>query len=256
MTKKLATLIFFIIAAALVAGCGPSPPPNVVHSVEDLSGRHIGALSGTPSERLANEHGIAWGFESGEELINHLLLGSIDAAIMESTTAAELISGTRGVRVLGESLLVFDLRFAIALENTGLLLAVDDALNTLRNNGTLRGFNDYFFANRRFTYNPPQGITRRPGYLSIAVSSDNPPFSFVNEEGLMTGLDIAVARAVSDLLGVDLRVIEYNSWELIRAVRYGRADLAMGWLPGEGDDTLINISEPYSTAVQVVITRR
>ena len=237
------------------AGCRDAPP-NVVHSLDDVSGRTIGALLGTPSERMANELGFAWAVGSTDELMFHLLSGALDCVIIESTVAAELVAETAGVRMLPEPLLVYDLRFAIAVENAGLLRAVDAALATLRQNGTLRGLSDMYFAGRRFTYVPPEDVERRPGYLSLAVSGDSPPFSFRDEFGEFHGLDIDVARAVSDIIGVELIIIEYDSWELIRAVRYGRADLALGWLPSEGDEQLINISEPYAVAEHVVIVRR
>jgi polar amino acid transport system substrate-binding protein len=73
---------------------------------------------------------------------------------------------------------------------------------------------------------------------------------------MFSGLDIEVARAVCDVLGVEFRIIEHDAWELITAVRYGRADLAVGWLPSEGEEHQIHISEPYAVAEHVVIVRR
>ena len=256
MTKILAIIILVLSVSTLAVGCGDSPPPNLVHTPDDLRGRIIGARSGTPSERMADDLGTARGLASDDELMFQLTTGTLDAVIMEASVASELVAETSGVRILGEPLLVYDLRFAMAIENSELLRAVDAALAVLRANGTLRGFSDMYFAGRRFTYVPPEGIEQRPGYLSLAVSADSPPFSFRNEYGEISGLDIDIARAVCDLLGVELRVIEYDSWELIRAVRYGRADIALGWLPGEGDEQLINISEPYAVAEHVVIVRR
>ena len=254
--KKLPAIIILIMIAVLAAGCGDRPPPNPVQTLSDLHGRDIGALGGTPAERLADEYGTKYVFGSAEELMFHLLRGTIDSVIMEATVAAELVSETQGVRILSEPLFIGELRFAIAVENGELLRAVNTALNTLRGNGTLRGLNDMIFSGRRFNYVPPEGVVQRPGYLSLAVSADSPPFSYRNEHGEFSGLDIYVARAICDLLGVELRIIEYDSWELIRAVRYGRADLAAGWLPAEGEEQLISISEPYSVAEHVVIVRR
>lgn len=230
--------------------------PNVVHSIDDVSGALIGALSGTPSERLASELGHVRAFSTGEELMAHLTAGLIDCVIMEASAASELVDATSGVRILAEPLLVYDLRFAIPRENEELLRAVDNALVALRANGTLRGLSDMYFARRRFTYIPPENVAQTQRYLSLAVAPDSPPFSFRDEYGMFFGLDIDVARAVCDILGVELRIIEYDSWELIRAVRYGRADMALGWLPDEADETLINISEPYAVAEHVVIVRR
>ena len=243
------------ITALLAAGCGNSPPPNLVQSLEDVQGKVIGALGGTPSERLASELGTAKAFSSGEELVYHLMAGTIDCAIIEYSVASELASNSRGIRILGEPLLVYDLRFAVPKENAELLKAVDSALVTLRGNGTLKGLRDRYFSGRRYTYVPPEGVVPRPGTITLAVPPDSPPFSVMDSNGVFSGLDIDVAKAVSDILGVELQIIEYDAWELVTAVRYGRADIALGWLPSEGEE-LVNTSEPYAYVEHMIIVRR
>jgi len=244
------------IALLLLPGCGPAPPPNYVHTVEDVDGSIIGALAGTPSERLASERGTAKAFATGEELMFHLTEGTIDCAFMESSVAAELVSNTPGVRIMGEPLLTYDLRFAVPRENDELLDAVNAALAALRGNGTLRGLRDKYFSGRRYSYASPDRADEFSGTLTLAVPPDSPPFSFKDADGGLSGLDIEVTRAVCDVLGVELRVIEYDAWELVTAVRYGRADLALGWLPSEGEEQMIHISEPYANVGHVVIVRR
>jgi len=255
MIKKIALIIIIAFIVSFFAGCGDSPPPNRVHSPEDVGGKDIGAFRGTPSERLASELGVARAFETGEELMYQLRAGTIDCVIIEHSVAAELISGMSGVRILSEPLLVYDLRFAVAKENTELLKAVDSALAALRANGTLKGLRDRYFSGRRYTYVPPEDVVGRPGTLTLAVPPDSPPFSVMDSYGEFSGLDIDVARAVSDALGVELLIIEYDAWELVSAVRYGRADLALGWLPSEGEE-LVNVSEPYAYAEHIVVVRR
>jgi len=255
MAKKHSLILLFALIVFLLAGCGDSPPPNVVHSLDDVIGKEIGVLTGTPSERLASGLGFARAFDSGEELIRHLKVGTVHCAVMEQSVAAELVANTSGIRILGEPLLVYDLRFAVPKENNELLRAIDSALATLRADGTLRGFRDSYFSGRRFNYVPPDDIEQRPGTLTLAVPPDSPPFSVLNSDGEFSGLDIDVARAVSDVLGVELLIIDYDAWELVSAVRYGRADLALGWLPSEGEE-LVNVSEPYAYAEHVVVVRR
>ena len=253
--KRFTIGILFSLVIFFLVGCGDSPPPNLVHTLEDVNGKTIGALSGTPSERLASGLGVASAFDSGEELIFHLRAGTIACAIMEHSVATELVSNASGVRILGEPILVYDLRFAVPKENNELLGAVDSALATLQRNGTLRGFRDRYFSGRRFVYVPPDDVTERPGTLTLAVPPDSPPFSVMDMAGQFSGLDIDVARAVSDVLGVQLLIIEYDAWELVSAVRYGRADLALGWLPSEGEE-LVSVSEPYAYVEHVVLVRR
>lgn len=248
-------IVAMTAAALLMSGCRDRPPPNMVHSPEDVPGRIIGAINGSPSFLLAEELGTARELQSGEELMYYLRTGALDCVIMENSTATELVSETAGVRMLTEPLLEYDLHFAVAKENEQLLAAVNSALAVLRNNGTLNGFIGKYFSGKDYTYLPPDGVAQRPGILSLAVSPDSPPYSYKDSEGEFFGLDIDVARAVCDLLGVELRITEFETRDLVTAVWFGKADLALGWLPIEGDE-MINVSEAYANAVHVVIVRR
>jgi len=247
------SVITIISLFALLAGC--SRNPNLVNSPEDVEGKLIGGLEGTPSIRLADELGTARAFISAEDMMSELRGGYIDCAIMERTTAQDLVSSTSGVRILPDPLVEYELSFAIPMENAALLKAVDEALEELGRNGTLRGLTNKYFSRGDFSYVEPDETIERTGELSIALPPDSPPFSFKNNEGRFVGMDVEIAIAVSDILGVNLRPVETDAWELVTAVHHGRADLALGWTPGEGEG-IISKSIPYARAVQVIIVRR
>jgi len=251
--RKLFALISLFLILLLVYGC--SRYPNLVHNPEDVTGKRIGALDGTPSLRLADELGSAIAFDTEADMMMELRNGTIDCVIMERTTAQELVSNTSGVRILPDSLMEYELRFAIPMENTALLDKVNLALEELQRNGTLRSIVNKYFARGNFTYSQRDDEEPRATSLTIALPPDSPPFSFKDSQGRFIGMDVEVAIAVSDLLEVGLEVIPYDAWELVTAVWHGRADLALGWHPGEGEG-LVNTSEPYARAVQVVIVRR
>jgi len=253
--RKSILLVLVGLAVLLFAGCRDDTPPNLVNSLEDVPGRDIGALYGTPSARLASDLGIYRTYYSGDDLISALKIGAVDCVIMEYAVATELVSGTSGVKILSERLLEYDLRFAVPRENAQLLRVVNTALSALHDNGTLRGLRDRYFAGRNYEYVSPEGVEQRPGYLTLALPPDSPPYSFRGEDGEFYGFDVDVARAVCDFLGVELRIIEEEARELITAVWFGRADLAMGWLPDDVDEQ-VSISEPYADTSQVVIVRR
>ena len=242
-----------ILVFLCVTGCHDAPP-NLVNSPSDVSGKIIGALGGTPSERLAGELGSARAFASGDEMMANLKAGAIDCAVMENSAATELVTDRSGIRILSEPLVEYEMHFAVAKENGELLEAVNSALEALRQNGTLSGLSGKYFAGKKYTYVPPEGVETHPGSLSLAAPPDSPPFSYKNIAGGFSGLDIEVAHAVCDYLGVKLVVIEYDSFELVNAVWYGMADLAVGWIPSEGED-IVSVSNAYANAVHVVIVR-
>jgi len=251
--RKLLFTAFLLSLFFILAGCNRIP--NDVNSPDDVAGKLIGGLAGTPSLRLADELGTSKAFYSEAEMMMELRAGLIDCAIMEKTTATELVSRTSGVRILNDPLVEYELRFAVPLENVALLRMVNIALDELGRNGTLRGITNKYFARGNYSYESPDDEQERPRSLTIALPPDSPPFSFKDEDGKFVGMDVEVAMAVSDVLDVELDVIDTDAWELVTAVWHGRADLALGWHPGEGEG-LINTSEPYAKAVHVVIVRR
>ena len=253
--KKSALFVFTVLISLSLSGCRDRPPPNKVFTPEDVSGKVIGALYGSPSIVLAEELGTALEFQTSEELIDNLRAGTIDCAIMENSTAIEFISETSGFKILDTPLLEYDMRFAVARENAQLLRIIDSALVALQENGTIKGLLDQYLAGRRYTYTPPEDVAPHPGVLSLAISPDNPPFSYKNADGEYLGLDIDITRAVCDYLGVELEILEFDARELVTAVWYGWADLALGWLPIEGGET-VDVSEAYASSTQVVIVRR
>jgi len=249
------TIISFAILLLMLLSLGCNGNAEQISSPEDIIGKNIGALVGTPSMQLADEWGTAVQFYSAADMMRALRMEAIDAAIMESTTAEELVSETTGVAILAEPLAEYELRFAVPLENTGLLDAVNTALEELERNGTLRGLTNKYFARGNFIYEKPEDMPQISGSLTIALVPDSPPFSFRDEEGNFIGMDVDVAIAVSHRLGVTLEVFEYESSELVTAVLHGRVDMALGWRPGE-EEGVVNTSVPYAKAVHVVIVRR
>ena len=253
--KKTAYCALTMLLTLMLVSCRQGRPPNEVNSIEDVNGRIIGALNGTPSARLAAELGTALTYASGEELIFGLTTGTVDCAVMESVAANELVSGSSGVRILSETLLEYDLRFAVPRENAELLNVVNSALAALDANGTLRNLRDKYFSGKNYTYTPPEGVEQLPGEIIFATSPDSPPYSYIDANGEYTGLDVEVARAVCDYLGVELIISAVESKDLVTEVWFGRANLATGWLPDDIDNQ-VSISEAYANTAQVVIVRR
>ena len=250
-----ARVIVPLICLLFLQSCKGTAPPNTVNSLEDLPGKTIGALTGSPSARLVDEIGTVRLFDAGEEMMSSLLTGAVDCLVAESNFAEELTADSSDVRILNEKLLEYDISYAVAKENKTLLDAVNSALTELDKNGTLEGLRDKYYSGERYEYIPPENIIRHPGSLILAIAPDTPPNSYLDDNGEYVGIDIDISQAVCDYLGVELIIEEFAAGELITAVRFGKADLALDWLPGDGEE-LINLSNSYAQISQSIIVRR
>ena len=68
---------------------------------------------------------------------------------------------------------------------------------------------------------------RSSGRLVVATSLDNPPFSYRNQQFQPDGFDIAIARDVASLLGVQTEVRDMAFDSLFSAVSQGQVDMAI-----------------------------
>lgn len=247
--------LLVIAATAFMAGCGEKRPPNNVKTIADVKGKQIGVISGSPSARVAEELGTAHPCKTTNELMSDLLTGAVDCVIMEKSRATELTDSTPNTAMLAEPLLEYELRFAVAKENTALRDAINVALGALAANGVLDGLRDKYFSGKPYVYVSPENIAPHPGKLTLAISPHDKPFAYFNSEGDYTGFNIQIAIAVCDYLGVEIGIAEFETGELITAVWYGKADMALGWLPNDVLDR-VDLSDPYADSSHVVIVRK
>ena len=67
-----------------------------------------------------------------------------------------------------------------------------------------------------------------PGKLTIANTLGYAPFEFLTDDGAPTGVDIELAFAAADVLGLELEIVEIPFTSLIPAIAAGRADIGWG----------------------------
>lgn len=72
---------------------------------------------------------------------------------------------------------------------------------------------------------------QQAGILRVGMDPSWPPFEYVNAEGEIVGLDVDLARAIGQQLGVDVHLV-VSGWEgLIAAMAAGQFDAAISALP-------------------------
>ena len=256
--KKLVPLALFAFVIVLFSGCG-GRLPNTLLDLDEFYTRGVvvGVLRGSASVHFIAEPSTAREFSTGEELMNNLKSGTLDCVVMEESTAKPLVSRTSGVKFFPEPLLEYDPGFAAAKENAELVSVINSALAELRENGTITGLHNKYFAGKSFKYTPAphEDTPSRAGTLTLAAPPDFPPYSYISVEGELTGMGLEAAGAVCDILGVELLITETPAQDIITMVQFGKADFALGWIPGE-DAELVAFSDGYARSVQSIIVRK
>lgn len=256
--KKLLTIL---LAAALLfsfSACKDKSIPNSVHSASDLAGRTAGVIKDSAAELLAGEYdAAAAAYYSEADLASALTTGAVDCIIMDEARLTGKMTKYSGLKRLEEPLYTASYSIAVAIENPDLLADINSALAELSAEGTLGSIIKGYLGLSDYEYSAAE--TEYSSYLTLAVYIGNAPYAYFNEEnGEICGMDIDIARAICDKLGIGLEVRTAQREKLTYLVEIGELDFAMGCLvpPEEDEGRTVNFSDTYLTSTQVIVVRK
>ena len=98
--------------------------------------------------------------------------------------------------------------------------------------------------------------TVEPGKLIMSTNAAFPPYEMVADDGSFEGIDVEIAAAIADKLGLELVVDDMDFNAALLAVQEGKSDIVMAGVSVTEDRLLVmNFSDSYATGVQVVIVK-
>lgn len=263
--KKAIVIISLILAFTLsLTACASEDDLGdlTIASPDDLDtpGIRIGVQLGTTGHVFADENfgeAEVIPYDTNSDAILAILGGDVDAVIMDNLPALEFVAQNYGsIRQLDELLTheAYGISLALGSPYTALF---NDALNTLRDNGTLDAIINYWAAGYPGTsrYESPPGTTHPNGTLLMGTNADFPPFEFW-EYGEIVGLDPDLARAIGDLLGYEIEIVDMDFAGIILAVQTGQVDFGMaGMTITEERLEQVDFTQGYFLAGQSIIVR-
>lgn len=259
MKKKIALLL--TAATLSLCACGSSSvPANKVNSIDDLEGKKIGVQLGTTGDIYGSDVKDAKmeRYNKGADAVQALKQGKIDCVIIDEQPAKVFVEKNSDLKILEEPFEDEEYAICIAKGNDELKGKINDALNELKDNGKL----DEIVANYigedagSNPYKSADDVERNNGKLRMATNAEFPPYEYV-EDGKVVGIDVDIAQAIADKLGMELVVdnIEFDS--IITAVSTGKDDIGVAGMTVT-EDRLKNIdfTDSYTKAKQVIIVRK
>ena len=96
--------------------------------------------------------------------------------------------------------------------------------------------------------------TVTPGKLTMSTNAAFPPYEMTDDNGNYVGIDIEVAEAIADKLGLELQVDDMDFDAALLAAQTGKSDMVMaGVTVTEERQTVMDFSNTYANGIQVVI---
>lgn len=106
------------------------------------------------------------------------------------------------------------------------------------------------------TTQPADITTVTEGKLTMSTNAQFPPYEMVADDGSFEGIDIEVAQAIADKLGLELQVDDMDFDSALLAAQNGKSDMVMAGVTVNADrQAVMDFSDSYATGVQVVIVR-
>ena len=273
MKKFVVTLLAGVMALGLVA-CGGSSetsadssagskvPANTVHSVDDLPGKTIGVQLGTTGDIYASDYEAEGStierYNKGADAIQSLKQGKVDCVIIDAHPAEAFVAKNPELKILEENFALEEYAICVSKENSELTAKINDALAQLEENEIMTQIIFNYIGDETkgtMPYESPADADRSNGTLVMATNAAFEPYEYYENQEIV-GIDVDMARAVADILGMELKIEDMEFDSIINAVTSGKADIGVAGMTIT-EDRLQNVdfTNPYTTATQVIVVR-
>ena len=99
-------------------------------------------------------------------------------------------------------------------------------------------------------------MTLEEGKLIMSTNAAFPPYEMTDDNGNFIGIDVEIAQAIADKLGLELVIDNMEFTAALEAAQNGKSDMVMaGVTVNEDRLAFMDFSDSYATGIQVVIVK-
>ncbi|MDX6581454.1 MAG: polar amino acid transport system substrate-binding protein [Solirubrobacterales bacterium] len=142
------------------------PTGSDIATVDDLAGKIVSAQDGTTGETYGNDETDASevrGFPEGPDAIAAVVTGQVDAAIIDEPVAVDAVDKQDGIEIATTIPTNELYGIAMSKENPALLDAVNQALQEMKDDGTIQSLYDKYLGGSQAPDSVLNGTTQNPG---------------------------------------------------------------------------------------------
>ena len=263
--KNMKKIVALSMTAAVMAAAFamPAMAEGTVTCVDDLPGKTIGVQLGTTGDIYASDYeeegSTIERFNKGNDAVMALKQGKLDCVIIDEQPAKAFVEKNDDLTILDEEMALEEYAIAVSKDNAELTEKINGALAELKEEGTVDSIiANYIGDDTKGTcpYESPEDVDRSNGTLVMATNAYFPPYEYYEGQEVV-GIDVDMAQAIADKLGMELQVDDIDFDAIIAAVKSGKADIGVAGMTVT-EDRLKNIdfTDTYATAKQVIIVRK
>lgn len=99
-------------------------------------------------------------------------------------------------------------------------------------------------------------MTIEEGKLIMSTNAEFPPYEMTTDDGGFAGIDIEIAQAIAEKLGLELVIDDMDFNAALLAVQNNKSDIVMAGVTVDPDRLkVMDFSNSYATGVQVIIVK-
>ena len=216
-----------MLLCLILAACGSesSETRKQLKSKADLKGAVIGVQLGTTSDGLATElekKGDGTKVErynKGADAIQALLQGKIDCMVTDEAPAKAFKRVNPSLHILPDTFDASSFAICVAKDHAELQQSINRAIRILKENGVIDSIvNRHLERGIAVAYKPKTSDVKKMGpeelqhlglkkSLRFATNATFEPFEYY-QDGKIVGIDVDVANAIGDEMGVDVEILD------------------------------------------------
>ena len=174
--------------------------------------------------QLVNNRRVIKFHDSLMSLLMNLKSGRLDEIMLPETTARYLMNNNKSHEIkFSTKFLSSGISFGFREDNTALKQEFDDAINSMKADGTLQTLEGYTSKTRYESITPEEFDNAE--VITIAVTGDMPPIDMFAGDGKPAGYNTAVVAEIGRRLRKNIRLLNVDSGGRSAALSSGKADV-------------------------------
>ena len=98
--------------------------------------------------------------------------------------------------------------------------------------------------------------TIEAGKLIMSTNAEFPPYEMTDDDGTYIGIDVEIATAIAEKLGLELEILDVDFDAALLAANEGKSDIVMAGVTVNDDRKVVmDFTNSYATGKQVVIVK-
>ena len=234
---------------------------NSISKLEDLQGKKIGTLLGSPlseedTRQIIPDVEVSF-YNDAMDSIAALQAKQIDGAIVSYPTAFLVTQNIPELKILA-NLTDDEAGIAVRKDDLELYKKVNDYVAELKSNGMMDEMISRWYNEENPNYEMPEIEMPESGdKLVVGVAADREPSCFLNSEGKVVGLDGEIALRIAHHLNRPIEFVEMKFASLITSLESGKVDMVVSNLIITDErKQSANMTEGYFDSPLVLIVRK